>query len=317
MTVLKMSFDADDTGPLPPGTLIRVCRTQRLGRIDGSHGSRFAGAEGRFYQVAHDATLSTTPYWHTEIEPAVADTLKKHMDRIGHRREGYKAGTTMPPEESLKLFRESNWDDFTARSGGAAALVTAYGNAFEAAAVLRDTAGYLAQHDPTLATHLTDEANYGAALAAGAAQMVNAALLTHLRSSVWYERATLLMLRSALEMVSGAAELVLATPGSNNAWLAGNRFNAAGSSLPALNRVLRLYEVAAPDASDVYSWLSQHTHFTKTCFDGDPTHDDAYAALAYVSWASAVVAGAIAGWEPIARWPTSWPARLPWSAIGK
>jgi hypothetical protein len=318
MTVLMMSFDTDDAGPLAPGTIIRVCRTKRLGRVVGQHGSRFAGASGRFYHVAHDAAPVTTCYWHAEIEAAVADTLKKHMDRIGHRREGYKTGTTMPPEQSLKLFRENNWDDFSARTGGAGALVTAYGNAFEAAGVLRDTLAHLEQHDATLTTLLSDEANYGAALAAAAGQMVNAALLTHLRSSVWYEHATLLMLRSALEMISGAAELVLAGPGSKHAWLeAGDRFNAAGKTLPTLNRILLLFEGSAPDAVAVYSWLSEHTHFTKKCFDGPPSHEDAYAALAYVSWAAAVVAGALAGWEPIARWPQSWPARLPWASMAE
>jgi hypothetical protein len=101
-------------------------------------------------------------------------------------------------------------------------------------------------------------------------------------------------------------------------WLAGHRVRAT-DSLPALRNALRTKRPDVSDPESVFTWLSGHVHLTKDAVMANHSsaerrlgHPDAYAALAYVCWACAVMAEIGLGYDDIAEWPKRWPHPLPW-----
>lgn len=308
MPTLILSFDLASP-PLLQGTVVRVLRSQRLGRVL-AHGQRSPEPSARYYAVGH-GEASATHYWDHEIAPAMGETFQDLLRRMETPIQGMNAGWRLAPEDAFRQFREQNWDGLAERQvGGSAALATAYLNAAQLQDVLPNIAERLVRNDPNVV--LSDDLNHGAALALAAAQMVNASLLTHLRKATWYEHATLLMLRSALEMAGAAAVLAVGPPDARQSWMAGHRISGK-VAMPCLTNLIRITRAEVPDAWDVYSWLSKHVHYTRACIqDGAPAHDHAYAALAYVAWCTAVVAEAHLGVGGIAVWPNEWPEQLPW-----
>jgi hypothetical protein len=207
---------------------------------------------------------------------------------MGSPLQAYKAEWRMKPEESFQQFRDRDWDTLEAREvGGAGALAAAYMNAAKVEDLLRKISARVAGSTMSI----SDDLNHGSALALGAAQMVNSSLLTHLRVTPWYEHATLLMLRTALEMAGASALFAIGPAGQRKAWIEGHHVSPTKTTLPALRDLLRDARADAPDPGKVYTWLSEHVHFTKVCIDdGAPAHEEAYAALAYVAWCAAIVA---------------------------
>jgi hypothetical protein len=308
MPTLTLSFDVR-APPHPEGTVVRVSRSRRLGRVL-AHGQRSPEPSARYYVVGHGEQPGT-PYWDHEIMPVIGETFQDVLRRMGTPIQGVNAGWRGAPEDAFRQFREENWDGLMARGvGGSAALAAAYLNAAQLHDMLPNVAEQLLRNNPSVA--LSDDLNHGSALALAAAQMVNASLLAHLRKANWYEHATLLMLRSALEMAGSAAVFAVGPLHARQSWLAGHRLSGE-LAMPCLTNLIRATRAEVPDAGAVYAWLSKHVHFTRACIaDGAPAHEDAYAALAYVAWCTAIVAEAHLGVGGIAIWPKEWPERLPW-----
>src|SRR5208283_55495 len=108
---------------------------------------------------------------------------------------------------------------------------------------------------------LPDGLNYGTTMVLVAGQTVASALLLHLRSNLWNENATLVVLRTALDALGTSAVLMFGADEDRASWLAGNRIRAT-ESLPALRNALRTKRPDIPDPESVFTWLSGHVHLT-------------------------------------------------------
>lgn len=222
----------DMVPPIGVGTLVRAQPSGRLGRVIAQH-QRFPQLCGRYYRVAHGAW--STYYWEHEIVMAVAESFQHVLTAMRSPLQAYKAEWRMKPEESLTQFRSRDWDTLEHRQvGGAGALAAAYMNAAKVEDLLRRIGTRVAGSSVTI----SDALNHGSALALGAAQMVNSSLLTHLRATPWYEHATLLMLRTALEMAGASALFAIGPADQQRAWIEGHHVSPTNITLPVLRDLL-------------------------------------------------------------------------------
>jgi hypothetical protein len=166
-------------------------------------------------------------------------------------------------------------------------------------------------------------ANAAGVNALAAAQMVNSALVTHMRALRWYANSTLILLRTSIDLAARAAFIARGTGSEATRWEEGPRLKdgkqrkaarfLASDCIAALSTVVRAKRPGTDDPRLVYEWLCAFTHLDAVALeDMKPSHEDAYATIAYVAWVAAVVAEVVAGYE-ISRWPSVWPPMLPWN----
>jgi hypothetical protein len=147
-----------------------------------------------------------------------------------------------------------------------------------------------------------------------ASQMLQSAIILHLRTETWHDRSAMALARTALEAAGRAALITSGAGDEASRWSRRENFTAR-RCLAALNAAvsLRRRDVLP---SRVYEWLCNFAHMNAAgvahFFDGPETkHEDAYAAIAFVSWAIAVAGEDVIG-EPIAQWPILPP--YPWGS---
>ena len=155
-----------------------------------------------------------------------------------------------------------------------------------------------------------------------AGETVSAALFVHVRKNDAYEPVTLSILRTALELACKAAFIALGRGSEPERWMNGPMLPTSQQRRAAEVSVkeasadfthhLRARQLEAPDPQVVYSWLCSFTHRDRKAMEHAPTHEDGYAALAYVAWVVAVVTELIVGESGLAHWPSAMPSPLPW-----
>ena len=184
--------------------MARVVRTGRVVRM-GTLGNRFPGKAGLFFSVVHEAG-EVTAYWLHELAPTELMTFAQALGKVDIYRQSF---TRVMPDDSdgaFKEFRVTGWDDLSTRSiGSEHDLALAYANARFAVDTLRRAAEALEGSPST--NRRPEPANVAGLLVVAAGQLVNSAVLPHLRQNAWEERASLVVLRTALETLAASAAI--------------------------------------------------------------------------------------------------------------
>lgn len=253
-----------------------------------------------------------TLYWTHEVR-RLHDTLRDHLEQLGHRITGFQK---VPPTGNMESFRKTDWADLTLRNpGNEHDLLVAYSNATSAAMALHTTGLYLEKLDDL---RLSERLNRASALLVVGAQHVTSALVLHLRENAWHVNGSLVILRVALETLATSCAILLGADELVRSFQNGNWVRAR-ESMPLLRTALRARLPTIADPEVVYSWLSTHTHSEWNAVmrnhagsDRRLGHTDAYAALAYVGLALALLAETCLGHDGFADSAVRWPEPLPW-----
>jgi hypothetical protein len=176
-------------------------------------------------------------------------------------------------------------------------------------------------------------ANDGGVNIVAAVNMTETALLTHLRWHSWHENATLIMLRTALELAVRGGFIALGKKNEAARWTYGpdhkdRRIREAAVAL--FKNMFDMCKVVAPRLTEreptcpepyaVYKWLCGFSHLDNTAIAmhlGGAlrpfTHDMAFAVYAYVGRLCAALAEVVTGCPDLAVWPKDWPDPWPWA----
>lgn len=149
-----------------------------------------------------------------------------------------------------------------------------------------------------------------------AKQLMTSAILLHLHPERWNDRCGSILVRTALECVGRAVVIARGVGDEVHRWESGHEFRAS-ECIAALETELAKINSNGPSAKRVYSWLCNFAHMNFKGVDHfyqapQGGHEDAYAAMAYASWALAAVAEVILGAPNGATYPRRLPAKLPW-----
>lgn len=240
------------------------------------------------------------------------ESLRSTLDRAGKTIRGVRAGSNGDPESNLHKFVGKGMADLTARSvGNWKDLSDAYLNGFMASKFLVDVSHAL----EAVAAQPHPRAQGAGVNIMAASYTLLSALVLHLRVEPWNDRAAMALARTALESTGRAALIATGTANEATRWENEVQFTAK-ECVVALDKVVAKRREGARPASAVYEWLCNFAHMNTSglrhFFDGPATkHEDTYAALAYVSWATAVVAELVFGDVEFAQWPR-FPETVPW-----
>ena len=146
--------------------------------------------------------------------------------------------------------------------------------------------------------------------------MLQSALLLHMRPEAWNDNCAPIFARTAMECTGRAALIAHGRTDEPHRWDKGPTFSAA-QCVAALELAPVVLPAHVPRPKRVYAWLCNFTHMNSegvARYTSPPVdaHEGTYAALAYVSWLTALVAEGVSGHSPLARWPGTMPAKLPW-----
>lgn len=219
----------------------------------------------------------------------------------------------------LKNYQAEFWGDLDGRAvGNAADLLDVWRHVVVAKNriwLLKDA----------LERRLPHRENVCAELARAACQLAEAALLMHTSRHDWYVYPGLGGCRTALECAAKAFFVATGTSDEAQRWLRwyrqpkSKRRQLEIKMAECLEVFVPFVEERTPVASRahfsvqrVYDWLCDYVHFDARAARRPPTHEDEYAALAFVAWCSAIVAEHIMGCDEFARFPNRMPTDLPW-----
>lgn len=142
-----------------------------------------------------------------------------------------------------------------------------------------------------------------------ATYVLHGALLGHLREHEIYEYGTCSLARTGIELAARAAMIARGAGNEASLFNRGDAIRAA-DAMRVFDGVVTARRADADQPSRVYAWLCHFTHMDAIAMRG-VSHEQAYAALSYVCWATAVAAEVVVG-EPFAMSPTRWPSPRPW-----
>ena len=244
-------------------------------------------------------------------------TLTKVQRGLTQKKVGHKGN----PVENFAEFVHVGPLDLDAQTiGNGRDLADVYVNAFAAGGLIRRMAEEMGKHGLTI--NPRDRANAAGLNILAAAQMVSSALLTHLRASSWYVNGTLVLLRTAINLAVRGGAIAIGTADEATRFFDGPNLPTPRERKAAEFDISKCCEVLAPHVTSrephaspplaVYKWLCAFTHLDAKVLGKPPTHEDAYAAIAYVSWLCAAFAEIVTGVPDLAVWPKRWPASLPW-----
>ena len=246
-------------------------------------------------------------------------TMQTILLRVNLGLSSHNFGMDGDPQENLSKLATTNITNLDKFTIGNARHVAAVSVQVETVAdLLRKMADLIDAHAPPMPPR-TQFA--GVSVLAGS-QMVGSALLMHMRASDWYVNSTLILLRTALEQAAIGGVIARGTGSEATQWLEGPKLPTPKDRQNAEFRVAQCCKDLAPfisthspiadDPTDIYRWLCNFTHLNSAVLTNKPSHEDAYAALAYVGWFCAVMGEIVIGVPGIAIWPSIWPAKLPW-----
>lgn len=234
----------------------------------------------------------------------------------------FKFGSEGDPQENFRKFATTNITDLDQfETGNASHLMEVNVQVNAVTELIESMGAELGKQAPL--PNVPPRTLVAVTLIQAAAQMVNSALVMHMRASKWYTKSTLILLRSAIEQVAVCGFIALGSGCEATRWLEGHKLedekarkNAKILAAECFHRVRPFISNRYPQAGDpynVYRWLCNYTHLNSAALASDTTHEDAYAAMAYVAWFCAALAEHVLGVPGVARWPQVWPAKLPWA----
>lgn len=209
------------------------------------------------------------------------------------------------PAANIAKFRDEGWADLSTRAvGHATELALAYANVDWAALNVSKLASRLEPRG-----HLNVRGAAAGRNVVGSAVIARSALLTHLREDDRFEYATCALLRASIELAARAVFIARGAKDEASCFNRGGQLKAA-DTMRVFDSELAKREPTADSPSRVYKWLCGFTHVDATVMNKGADHENAYSALAYVAWASAVAAEVVVGVRQ-AVLPTI-PATRPW-----
>jgi hypothetical protein len=158
-------------------------------------------------------------------------------------------------------------------------------------------------------------ANDAGANLIAASGIIDAAVVLYMRTERVCTISSISLARTALETVGRAALITSAPVRVLERWETGERIPAA-DCIRALAPLVPTQPANPCGPGIVYAWLCKYAHFNRATVEryiaAEPVQEPAYAAIAYASWALAVVTEHVTGVPGLARWPSAWPSPFPW-----
>lgn len=151
-----------------------------------------------------------------------------------------------------------------------------------------------------------------------ASMLLHGAVVLHLRPEATLALCGMTHVRGALESTSRAALLALGTKDEVHRWETDRLPVAEGLELLAQLVTKAEHDLGEPGR--LYGWLCDFTHMSKAgvahfADTSGRAQANTYAALAYVSWAAALVAEVVSGVPNLATYPRAMPPALPWNSV--
>jgi hypothetical protein len=247
-------------------------------------------------------------------EPPLLQTLRD----LGYTGDG-QLNVDVSEPNALENYRAKMWDDLGSRSvGDLDDILAIWKHTIKA----KDTARLAQIAIVQRAGSMAKRQNFASVAIQGAAQTLDVALLFHTARDTWFAAATISQCRIALELAAKAVFISTGADDEPGRWRSAHMIRdrhkrraaqiSMSEAMPVLQRYLAIRHPNADAIEDVYHWLCGYVHFDARALIRNQNHEDAYAALAYVGWATAVGSEVVTGVMPIAEWPKRWPARKPW-----